>query len=102
MGVESKNYTIYNQKTGRAVAQLGSDGTLKDEGDAVAMAELRELLQREIIVRETADEEYEAFPEEFMCYFGLVTLRPGDAAYLGVFLRRLPYVSYYEARPASA
>ncbi len=102
MTVKLRSYTIYDQKTGRAVAQLGPDGTVKDEGDPAAVAELKELLKREIIVRETAEEEYEAFPEEFMCYFGLVTLRPGDPAYLDVFIRRLPYLTDYEARPASA
>src|SRR2546425_12614217 len=110
MSVESKGYTIYNQKTGRAVARLGPDGKIHDDGDPVAIAELKALMRRDIVVRESQiyfdaeaagegeGEEYEPYPEENMCYFGLVTLRPGDPAYVGAFVRRLPYVSYYEAR----
>ena len=107
MSAESKGYTIYHLKTGRAVARLGSGGMLQDDGDPVAVAELKALMQRDIVVRETqigpdaetAGEEYEPFPEENMCYFGVVTLRPGDPSYLAAFIRRLPYISYYEARP---
>ena len=106
MNAESKGYTIYNLKTGQAVARLGPDGTIQDAGDPVAKAELKALMRRDIVVREsqidahaeTADEEYEPFPEENMCYFGLVTLRPDDPSYLAAFIRRLPYISYYEAR----
>ena len=112
MSVESKGYTIYNQKTGRMVARLSPEGTIqKEDGDPVAIAELKALMRRDIVVREsqiefdaeTAGEgeveEYEPYPEENMCYFGLVTLRPGDLAYVASFVRRLPFVSYYEARP---
>ena len=111
MSVESKGYTIYNQKTGQAVARLDPDGTIQDEGDPVAIAELKGLMRRDIVVRESQinfdaetagegeGEEYEPYPEENMCYFGVVTLRPGDPAYVAAFVRRLSYVSYYEARP---
>ncbi len=54
MSAESKGYTIYHLKTGRAVARLGSGGMLQDDG---------------------------------------------DPSYLAAFIRRLPYISYYEARP---
>jgi hypothetical protein len=107
MSVEQKGDTIYDMKTGHAVAQLGPDGRIQDVGDPGAVAELKALMQRDITIREsqidpraeTPGEEYDPFPEENMCYFGVVTLRPGDPAYFGAFIRRLPYVSYYEARP---
>ena len=112
MSVESKGYTIYNQKTGRMVARLSPDGTIQeDDGDPVAIAELKALMRRDIVAQESQihfdaetsgegeGEEYEPYPEENMCYFGLVTLRPGDPAYVAAFVRRLPFVSYYEARP---
>lgn len=108
-----KAYAIHNLKTGRLVAWLNSDGTLAsddDDGDAEAIALLKKLLQREITVREPIpgpageqagqdDDDYDPFPEENMCYFGVVTFRPGEANYLAAFARRLPYISYYEARP---
>ena len=110
MSFESKGYTIYNQKTGQAVARLDPDGTIQDEGDPVAITKLKELMRRDIVVRESQinfdaeavstgeGEEYEPYPEENMCYFGVVTIRPGDSTYVAAFVRRLPYVSYYEAR----
>ena len=39
MNAESKGYTIYNLKTGQAVAQLGLDGTIQEDGDPLAVAE---------------------------------------------------------------
>ncbi len=107
MSVETKGYTIYDLKTGRMVAQLGPNGVVQDAGDPVAVAELKALMRRDIVIRESQihfdaeqeGEEYDPYPEENMCYFGIVTLRPGDPAYLPAFIRRLPYISYYEARP---
>lgn len=102
-------YAIHDLKSGRLVAWLHSDGTIDDEGDPQAIAQLRKLLQREITVREPIpgpqgredDDDYDPFPEENMCYFGVVTIRPGDPNYLSAFVRRLPYISYYEARPVT-
>ena len=107
MNTEAKDYTIYNLKTGREVARISSAGSVQDEGDPVAVAELRTLIRQEIVIRESqihvhaedAGEEFDAFPEENMCYFGVVTLRPDDPDFLTAFLRRLPYISYYEVRP---
>lgn len=106
MSRERTQYRIHDLKTGLVVARIGADGTLDDEGDPQAIAALKELLQRELIVRdrrlgfdaEDEEEGYELFPEESMCYFGLVTLRPGDPEYLPTFLRCLPSISHYEAR----
>lgn len=42
MSLEPKGYTIYNLKTGRAVARLSPDGTISDDGDPVAVAKLYE------------------------------------------------------------
>ena len=99
-------YRIHDLKTGRTVALLDADGTLHDEGDPQAIATLKELLQRELVVRERQysfdaedeDEGYELFPEESMCYVGLITLRPSDPEYLAAFLCCLPSISHYEAR----
>ncbi len=81
-----RTYRIHDQKTGQVVALIDADGTLHEEGNPQAIAKLKELLQRELIVRdrqlgfdaEDEDEGYELFSEESMCYFGLVTLRPSD------------------------
>lgn len=102
----ARTYRIHDLKTGQVVALIDADGTLHDEGDSQAIAKLKELLQRELIVRdrqlgfEAEDEEegYEMFPEESMCYFGLITLRPGDPEFLPAFLNCLPSISRYEAR----
>jgi hypothetical protein len=102
----ASTYRIYDLTSCQVVALLAADGTLSDEGDPQAIAQLRELLQRELIVRdrqlgfgaENEDEGYELFPEGSMCYFGLLTLRPGDPEYLAAFLDCLPAISTYEAR----
>ncbi|HEY7347305.1 MAG TPA: hypothetical protein VH599_03215 [Ktedonobacterales bacterium] len=102
----AKNYSIHDLKTGQVVAFMGADGTLSEEGDPHAVAQLKELLQRELVVRERQfafgaeddDEGYEIFPEGSMCYFGLITLRPSDPEYLTAFLSCLPAISTYEAR----
>lgn len=107
MSDEGKSYAIYDMRTGRLAARISSDGVVQGEDDPEAVATLKALMQREIIIREEqtdsspqhADVEYDLFPEESMCYVGLVTLRPGDPSYLPVFLLRLPYVSHYEHRP---
>ncbi|HEY7357948.1 MAG TPA: hypothetical protein VH590_15825 [Ktedonobacterales bacterium] len=102
----AKTYSIHDLKSGQVVAQIDADGTLSDEGDPQAIAQLRKLLQQELIVRERQfrfeaedeDEGYELFPEGGMCYFGVITLRPGDPEYLTAFLACLPSLSAYEAR----
>ena len=104
---DAGKYSIHDLKTGQVVAFIGADGTLSDEGDPEAIAQLKELLQRELIVRdrqlgfeaEDEDEGYELLPEGSMCYFGVVTLRPSDPEYLPTFLACLPSLSTYEARP---
>ncbi len=86
---------------------MDADGTLSDEGDPQAIAQLKTLLQRELLVRERqfgfeAEDEsegYELIPEGGVCYFGLITLQPGDPQYLSAFLSCLPAISPYEARP---
>jgi hypothetical protein len=103
----AKTYRIYDLKTGQVVALMDADGTLSDEGDPQAIARLKELLQRELLVREKQfafgaedeDEGYELFPEGSMCYFGVITLRPSDPEYLPTFFSCLPSISDYEARP---
>jgi hypothetical protein len=101
-----RTYAIHDLQTGRAVAFIDADGTLAQEGDPQAIAQLRGLLQRELLVRERQlgyaaedeDEGYELFPEDSMCYFGLTTLRPGDPEYLPAFLACLPALCSCEAR----
>jgi hypothetical protein len=108
MNEETTKYRIYDLKTGLPVALIDAGGTLYDEGDPRAIAKLRVLLQRDLVVRESQlgfdaegeNEEYEPFPEENMCYFGVITLRPSDPGFLTAFLRRLPYISNYEAHLA--
>lgn len=107
MSAEGKSYAIYDMRTGQLAARISSDGVVQDEGEPEAVAMLKTLMQREIIIREQqidfdpqhADEEYDFFPEESMCYIDLVTLRPGDPSYLKAFLFRLPYLTHYEVRP---
>ena len=106
MHVERTKYRIHDLKTGQTVALIDADGTLHDEGNPQAIAKLKELLQRDLVVRdrqlgfdaEDENEGYEPFPEESMCYFGMITLRPSDPEYLTAFLSCLPYISKYEAR----
>jgi len=108
MSVEAKSYAIYSLKTGQLAARISPDGDVQSEGDPEAVTTLRALMQRDIVIREhqinfdpkQTEEEYDPYPEENMCYFGVVTLRPGDPSYLKAFLHRLPYISYYEARPS--
>ena len=69
-----RQYRIYDQKTGQAVALIDADGMLHEEGNPQAIAQLKKLLQRELVVRdkqlgfdaEDEDEGYEPFPEESM------------------------------------
>ena len=101
-----RTYRIYDLKIGQVVALIDTDGTLHEEGNPQAIAKLKDLLQQELVVRdrqlgfdaEDEDEGYEPFPEESMCYFGMITLRPGDPEYLTTFLRCLPSISTYEAQ----
>lgn len=101
-----RKYRIYDLRTGQVVARIDADGTLYEEGDPQAIAKLKKLLQQELLVRdrqlgfdaEDEGEGYELFPEESMCYFGMITLSPGNPEYLPTFLRCLPSISSYEAR----
>ena len=102
---DARTYSIHDLKTGQIVALIDADGTLSEEGDPQAIAQLKALLQRELIVRERQfgfeaedDEGYEPFPEGSMCYVGMITLRPSDPEYLTAFLCCLPSISTYEAR----
>ena len=105
MHIERTKYRIQDLKTGLPVALMDADGTLHDEDDPQAIAKLKELLQRDLVVRdrqlgfdaEDENEGYEPFPEESMCYFGMITLCPSDPEYLTAFLSCLPYISIYEA-----
>ena len=107
MSVEANMYAIYDLKTGQRVASINARGEVQDEGNAEAVAALKALMRRDITILEhqidfdpqNTDEEYNPYPEENMCYFGVVTLRPDDPAYFKAFLQRLPYISFYEARP---
>src|SRR5204863_8619809 len=100
------NYSIYDLKKNQLVARISPEGVVHSEGNPEAEAALKTLMQREIVIQEqqidydpqTANEDYEPYPEENMCYFNVVTLRPGDPSYLKAFLRRLPYICNYEAR----
>jgi hypothetical protein len=102
----ARTYRIYELNTGQVVALIDADGTLHDAGSPQAIAELRELLQRELVVRERQlgygagdqAEGYELLSETSMCYFGAITLRPGDPEYLPTFLHCLPSISAYAAR----
>jgi hypothetical protein len=101
----AKKYTIYDLRTDQPVALMDADGTLSEKGDSQAIAQLKELLQRELIVRERqftygaedGDEGYELFPDGSMCFIGLITLRPGDPEYLPAFFSCLPSISPYAA-----
>jgi hypothetical protein len=103
----ASRYRIYDRETGQVVALMDADGTLSEEGNPQAIARLKELLQQELVVRDRQlaydagdeDEGFELFPDGSMCYFGLVTLSPNDPQYLPTFLRVLPAISSYEARP---
>ena len=107
MDTEAKNYSIRDLKTGQVVALMGADGSIQDEGDPQVVAKLKALMRRDLVVRESQlgneaeleGEDYDPFPEENMCYFGVITLRPDDPAFLPAFVRRLPYISNYEAVP---
>ncbi len=101
-----RKYRIHDLKTGQVVALIDADGTLYNEGDPQAIAQLKALLQQELLVRERQfgfeaedeNEGYELIPEGSVCYFGVVTLRPGDPEYLPTFLSCLHSISTYEAR----
>jgi hypothetical protein len=107
MDNDAKNYTIYNLQTGQVVARISPEGVVTDENDPEAGAFLRTLLHQEIIIREHQieydpedDEHFDPYPEETMCYFDVVTLRPSDPNFLKAFARRLPYISNFGARPS--
>ncbi len=109
MSVETKSYDIYDLKTGQLAARISAEGIVKSVGDTEAVVALQKFMQREIVILEhqidvdpqNTEEEYEPYPEENMCYFCMVTLRPDDPSYFKAFLRRLPYISFYEARPSN-
>ena len=94
MANEAENYIIYDLKKNQLVASISSEGVVHGEVDLEAEAVLKAPMQREIVIQEqqieydpqTADEDYNPCPEENMCYFNVVTLRPGDPSYLKAFL----------------
>lgn len=106
--MSARGYAVYDLKTGQLAARINAEGVVQSEGDPQAVVTLKTLMQRDIVIREhqidfdpqNADEEYDPYPEENMCYFGVVTLRPDDPSYFKAFLHRLPYISFYEARPS--
>jgi hypothetical protein len=108
MNSEAKSYAIYDLKTGQLAARISPDGVVHSEGDLEAVEVLTTLMQRDIVIREqqidydpqNTDEDFDPYPEENMCYFGVVTLRPSNPSYLKAFLLRLPYISHFEARPS--
>lgn len=105
--MEIQGYNIFQQKTGQLVASLALDGSVYNCQEPASCAILRTLLQRDLVIREdlpgsgveSEEEDYDPFPDEQMCFFNLITLRPGDPHYLAAFVRRLPYLSNFEARP---
>src|SRR5437764_89379 len=53
METEAKGYAIHDLKTGQVVALIGADGTVQDEGDPQAVAVLKTLMRRDLVVRES-------------------------------------------------
>jgi hypothetical protein len=108
MNSEAKSYGIYDLKTGQLAARISPEGVVHSEGNPQAVAVLTTLMQRDIVIREhqidydpqSAGEDFDPYPAENMCYFGVVTLRPSNPSYLKAFLLRLPYISQFEARPS--
>ena len=107
MSGETKYYAIYDRNKDQVVASFSPEGVVRSGGNAEVEALLKSLMQEEIIIREhqidydpqTADEEFDPYPADRMCYFNVITLRPGDPSYLEAFLTRLPYISNLEVRP---
>ncbi len=106
MSSEAKNYAIFDRNRDQVVARISSEGEVLSGGNAEVEALLKSLMQEDIMIREhqidydpqTADEEFDAYPDQTMCYFNMITIQPGDPAYLKAFLTRLPYITHYEAR----
>jgi hypothetical protein len=106
MSGKTKYYAIYDRNKDQVVASISLEGVVRSGGNAEVEALLKSLMQEDIIVREhqidydpqTADEDFDAYPAEKMCYFNMVTLQPDDPSYLKAFLTRLPYITHYEAR----
>jgi len=106
MSAETKYYAIYDRNKNQIVASISPEGRVRSGGNAEVEALLKSLLQEDIMIREhqidydpqTADEKFDAYPEQTMCYFNMVTLQSGDPSYLKAFLTRLPYITHYEAR----
>jgi hypothetical protein len=100
------NYAIYDKNKNQLVARISAEGVVHGEGNPGVEEVLKTLLQEEIVIREhqidydplTDDGDFDPYPAEKMCYFNIVTLRPGDPSYLKAFMRRLPYITHYEAR----
>ena len=103
---KTKDYAIYDRRKDQLVASISPEGIVRGEGNPEVEDLLKSLMQEEIIIREhqidydaqTADEEFDAYPEERMCYFNVITIQPGDPTYLKAFLTRLPYITHYEVR----
>ena len=106
MSSDTQYYAIYDRNKHQVVASMSQEGVIRAGGNAEVEALLNSLMQEDIMIREhqidydpqTADEEFDAYPEQAMCYFNMITLQPGDPAYFKAFLTRLPYVTHYEAR----
>ena len=87
---EAKNYAIYDKNKNQLVASISPEGVVHSEGNPEVEEVLKTLLQEEIVIREhqidydplTDDEDFDPYPAEKMCYFNIVTLRPGDPSYL--------------------
>ena len=106
MSGETQYYAIYDRNKNQVVASISQEGVVRTGGNAEVEALLKSLMQEDIMIREhqidydpqTADEEFDAYPDQTMCYFNMITLQPGDPAYFKAFLTRLPHITHYEAR----
>ncbi len=93
-------YEIFEQKSGRKVGIISEGGQICcfEKSD---QKKLEIFLRREILVREgeetTIEGEVEDVLEETMCFFGITTLRLGEAGHLETTLRQLPLLTEYKA-----
>jgi hypothetical protein len=52
MNIEAKSYAIYDLKTGQLAARISPEGVVHSESNLEAVAELKTLMQRDIVIRE--------------------------------------------------